>query len=81
MASSSNHLVLVTGVNGFIAARTAEYFLLANYNVRGTVRSHKSEKAIREALSEYVDAGRFETVIVEDITVPGAFDKAVEGSL
>ncbi|KAK9331535.1 hypothetical protein V1520DRAFT_390464 [Lipomyces starkeyi] len=74
---SSKPLVLVTGVNGFIAARTAEAYLLANYNVRGTVRSIKSGKAILEALKEYVRAGRFEVVIVEDITVPGAFDEAL----
>lgn len=79
MAPSSNPLVLVTGVNGFIAARTVEAYLLAGYNVRGTVRSVRSGKGISEALAEYVSAGRFEVVTVEDITVPGAFDEAVKG--
>ena len=74
---SQNSIVLVTGANGYIAARTAEAFLKAGYSVRGTVRSKSSAKDLVDALSEY--AGRFELVEVPDITVPGAFDEAVKG--
>lgn len=79
MASSGRKLVLVTGANGFIAARTCEAFLEAGYDVRGTVRSVSSGGPIQEVLNSYVKTGRFEIVIVPDITETGAFDKAVEG--
>jgi len=79
MASSGRKLVLVTGANGFIAARTCEAFLEAGYDVRGTVRSVSSGGPIQEVLNSYVKSGRFEIVIVPDITEAGAFDKAVEG--
>ncbi|KAF4637385.1 hypothetical protein G7Y89_g685 [Cudoniella acicularis] len=78
-AQTSRELVLVTGANGFIAARTIEAFLEAGYDVRGTVRSEASGVGIQEALKSYVDSGRFEVVVVEDITRSGAFDKAVAG--
>jgi nucleoside-diphosphate-sugar epimerase len=74
---SHNSIVLVTGANGYIAARTAEAFLKAGYSVRGTVRSKSSAKDLLDALSEY--AGRLEIVEVPDITVPSAFDEAVKG--
>ncbi|KAK1753575.1 hypothetical protein QBC47DRAFT_386765 [Echria macrotheca] len=70
-------LVLVTGANGYIAARTVEALLQAGYAVRGTVRSLNSTKEIADALSEYAD--RLEFVTVPDITTAGAFDEAIKG--
>ncbi|KAK4122990.1 NAD(P)-binding protein [Parathielavia appendiculata] len=70
-------LVLVTGANGYIAARTVEAFLKAGFSVRGTVRSLSSANEVMEALSEYAD--KVEFVEVPDITVSGAFDEAVKG--
>jgi nucleoside-diphosphate-sugar epimerase len=72
-------LVLISGVNGYIASRTAETFLKAGYSVRGTVRSLSSGKALQDVLSEYATSGKFELVEVPDITIDGAFDKAVKG--
>ncbi|KAH6843441.1 hypothetical protein B0I37DRAFT_393643 [Chaetomium sp. MPI-CAGE-AT-0009] len=69
--------VLVTGANGYIAARTVEAFLKAGYSVRGTVRSLSSATEVKQALAEY--AGKLEFVEVPDITIPGAFDNAVKG--
>ncbi|VUC33091.1 unnamed protein product [Clonostachys rosea] len=69
--------ILVTGVNGYIAARTAEALLKAGYRVRGTARSFQSAEATRAALSDY--ATQFDVVEVPDITLPGAFDEAVKG--
>jgi nucleoside-diphosphate-sugar epimerase len=74
---SSKGLVLVTGANGYIAARTVEAFLKAGYSVRGTVRSKPSARGLLDALPEYAD--RLEIVEVPDITVPGAYDEAVKG--
>lgn len=78
MASVTNKgLVLVTGANGFIAARTVEAFLDAGYSVRGTVRSIASSKALLDALKHYGD--RFSLSEVPEITAAGAFDEAIKG--
>jgi nucleoside-diphosphate-sugar epimerase len=77
---STKGLVLVTGANGYIAARTVEAFLQAGYSVRGTVRSLDSANTILKALSDYVSKGHLEMVQVADITAPGAFDAAVIGT-
>ncbi len=74
---SSKGLVLVTGVNGFIAARTAEALLAAGFEVRGTVRAQASAKGLRAALAAYGE--RLQIVEVPDMTAAGAFDAAVAG--
>jgi len=74
----SKGLVLVTGANGYIAAKTVEAFLEAGWSVRGTVRSLRSAKPVGDALSQYAD--RLTFAEVPDITVPGAFDEAVKGT-
>ena len=71
-------LVLVTGANGYIAARTIEAFLQAGYSVRGTARSAATTKGLRDALAPYAD--RLEIVEVPDIAAAGAFDEAVKGN-
>ncbi|RDI80118.1 hypothetical protein Vi05172_g9813 [Venturia inaequalis] len=72
-------LVLISGVNGYIASRTAETFLKAGYSIRGTVRSLESGKTLLNVLSEYATIGQLEIVTVPDITVDEAFDEAVKG--
>jgi len=74
---ASKGTVLITGVNGFIASRTAETFLEAGFSVRGTVRRFASGKALQEVLAQY--GSKLELVEVPDITIDGAFDKAVQG--
>lgn len=74
-------LVLVTGANGYIAARTVEAFLREGYAVRGTVRRRSSAEPLLKALSEYVERGLLEIVEVPDIMVPGAFDAAMDGGV
>jgi nucleoside-diphosphate-sugar epimerase len=74
---ASKGTVLVTGANGYIAARTVEAFLNAGYSVRGTVRALSSANEVKKALSEHAD--RLEFVEVPDITIPNAFDEAVKG--
>ena len=73
----SKGLVLVTGVNGFIATRTVEAFLKAGYSVRGTARSKPTTHGLLDSLPEYKD--KIEIIEVPDITAPGAFDQAVKG--
>jgi nucleoside-diphosphate-sugar epimerase len=76
-----NQLILISGVNGFIASQTAKAFLNAGYSVRGTVRSKSSAEGLLRVLQHYVEADRLEVVEVNDITQPGAFDTAVQGPL
>ncbi|KAH7138109.1 hypothetical protein B0J11DRAFT_513605 [Dendryphion nanum] len=76
----SKGLVLISGVNGYIAARTAAHFLDSGYSVRGTVRKASSAQALIDGpLSKYAKDGTFTIAEVPDITVPGAFDTAVKG--
>tara|TARA_R110002003_G_scaffold76_1_gene6988 strand:+ start:63819 stop:64106 length:288 start_codon:yes stop_codon:yes gene_type:complete len=80
-STMSKGLVLITGVNGYIAAVAAKHFLDHGYAVRGTVRKQRSvEDLIDGPLKQYADAGTFTTVEVPDITVDGAFDEAVRGA-
>lgn len=81
MAPTTKGLVLVTGANGYIAARVVEAFLEAGYSVRGTVRSEASGKGLLEALPTYAADGRLELALVPDIVKEGAFDEAVKGEL
>ncbi|KAF2827728.1 putative NAD dependent epimerase/dehydratase [Ophiobolus disseminans] len=75
----SKGLVLITGVNGYIAAVAAKHFLDHGYSVRGTVRKQASVNDLVEGpLKEYANAGTITVVEVPDITVDGAFDEAVK---
>jgi len=81
LPESNGRIVLISGVNGYIASQTAKAFLDAGYSVRGTVRNLSSGENLLQVLEVFVQVGRFEIVEVKDITVNGAFDKAVKGML
>ncbi|OCF31058.1 hypothetical protein I316_07329 [Kwoniella heveanensis BCC8398] len=70
-------LILVTGASGFIASHVAKTFLDEGYNVRGTVRSPSKGEYLVNLFKD--TKGKFEYVIVEDISKEGAFDEAVKG--
>ncbi|KAH6855387.1 hypothetical protein B0I37DRAFT_364801 [Chaetomium sp. MPI-CAGE-AT-0009] len=77
---ASQRLVLITGINGYIAAHTAATFLKAGYTVRGTVRAKTPNvESLVRSLNKYHDGNRLELVEVPDISADGAFDHAVEG--
>lgn len=78
--SSTKDIVLVTGANGFIGARTVEAFLAAGYFVRAAVRSESSASSLFSALPVYASSGYLTTAIVHDISATGAFDDAVQGA-
>lgn len=78
---ASRRLVLITGINGYIAAHTAAAFLKAGYAVRGTVRaSAATSESLLRTLGQYHDGDRLELVEVPDFGLDGAFDRAVQGS-
>ncbi|KAH9918743.1 NAD(P)-binding protein [Epithele typhae] len=69
--------VLVSGANGYIAVWVVKTLLDRGFTVRGTVRAESKGAHLRTL---FADAGdKLELVVVEDITVPGAFDAAVQG--
>lgn len=72
--------ILITGLNGYLAGRTAEAVLMAGYDVRGTVRRHATGDKVKDALTAMgYPEDRVDVVEVPDMTVPGAFDEAVQG--
>ena len=78
IAADSGKIVLVSGINGFIASRIGYDLLKKGYALRGTSRSqHSADALINGAYKEY--KGKVEMVAVPDMTIPGAFDAAVKG--
>lgn len=72
-------LVLVTGVNGFLASHLALNLLKQGYKVRGTVRSQEKADWVTETMSRRYSKGSFEALVVPDISLPGAFDGPIKG--
>ncbi|EKM78750.1 hypothetical protein AGABI1DRAFT_121174 [Agaricus bisporus var. burnettii JB137-S8] len=70
--------ILVTGANGYVAMRIVDQLLNAGYSVRGTIRTLDKSKDLRERFSDFVEAGKLEFSVVEDMTSNGAFDDAVK---
>jgi NADPH-dependent methylglyoxal reductase len=85
-SQQTSHLVLVSGANGFIATEIVLAFLQAGYRVRGTVRSQAKADAwlalpaIAPYTSSFEGIAPLSVVLVEDITISGAFDEALAGA-
>lgn len=79
-AIPKDSLVLVTGVNSYLGSHVADQLLRAGYRVRGTVRSLTKAEGLRALWEKEFGPGRFEAVVVEEMSKPGAFDNAVKGS-
>lgn len=79
--STPAELVLISGLNGFVATDIALAFLEAGYRVRGTVRSQaKADIWLRlPAFGPFIARGQVEVVFVSDIVRPGAFDDVLAG--
>lgn len=76
--TNSQKIVLVTGINGYIAQHIGLQLLEQGYTVRGTTRSVSAkDQLFNEAFKDY--KSQFQHYIVPDITAPGAFDDAVKG--
>ncbi|MCJ1394595.1 hypothetical protein MMC18_007475, partial [Xylographa bjoerkii] len=75
---SDGKIVLVSGINGYIASTIGLDLLKKGYTLRGTSRSaHSADALLKGAYKDYVD--RVQMVSVPDMTIPGAFDEAVKG--
>ncbi|KAL8788941.1 MAG: hypothetical protein Q9195_007057 [Heterodermia aff. obscurata] len=78
-AIAPGSLVLVTGVNGYIASHVADQLIQAGYRVRGTARETSKTAWVSELFDKRYGEGKFEPAIVEDMAEPGAFDEACQG--
>jgi nucleoside-diphosphate-sugar epimerase len=78
-AIPAGDLILITGVNGFIASHVANQCLAAGYRVRGTTRDTNKNAWISTFFSAKYGPGNFELVKVENMTDDGAFDQSVQG--
>ncbi|KAG6008455.1 hypothetical protein E4U21_004477 [Claviceps maximensis] len=72
-------LVLITGATGMIGFKTLTLLLQAGYTVRAAVRTQSSFDKIASLRPVQPHTARLSSFIVPDITVPGAYDEAVQG--
>ncbi|KZF25342.1 NAD(P)-binding protein [Xylona heveae TC161] len=74
----SPKIILITGINGYLASNTGTAVLQAGHILRGTCRSHERVKALLEGpWNQY--QSQIEISIVPDISEVHAFDEAVKG--
>jgi len=78
-AIPKDSLVLITGVNGYIASHVADQLLEAGYRVRGTTRSLSKVESLAKYWEGKFGKGRVEFVEVKDMSHDGAFDESFKG--
>lgn len=79
-AIPKDSVVLVTGANGYIGSHIVDQLLEAGYRVRGTTRDLSKLEALSSLWEKKFGAGRFEGVVVKDMSHEGAFDQAIKGT-
>lgn len=79
--SNASKIILLTGINGYIASHIALQLLQKGYTVRGTSRSPDTPARIlsQPSFTQYasIKPPPLQHIVVPDITIPGAFDTAV----
>ncbi|KAK7060996.1 hypothetical protein VNI00_000731 [Paramarasmius palmivorus] len=71
--------VVVTGASGFNGSWICKAFLDAGYSVRGTVRNKAKGEYLQKLFESH--GGRFDPVVVEDISQLDTFDKVIDGDV
>ncbi|KAK6849125.1 hypothetical protein PG995_012958 [Apiospora arundinis] len=72
-------IVLITGVNGFIASNIADQFLRAGYRVRGATRDPSKNAWLASLFDTKYGHGNFEFAKVTDMEAEGVYDQVVKG--
>ncbi|KIO31202.1 hypothetical protein M407DRAFT_19821 [Tulasnella calospora MUT 4182] len=72
--------VLLAGANGFVTVTILQALLNQGYNVVGTVRSESKIHYLHDKFSKFVDEEMLTFAVVQDITVPGAFDEVLKAN-
>lgn len=76
---NSSKIILLTGINGYIASHIAFQLLQKGYTVRGTSRSPSTpQRLLSNPAFSSISPSSLQHVVVPDITVPGAFTVAVK---
>ncbi|KAH6608428.1 hypothetical protein Trco_001774 [Trichoderma cornu-damae] len=75
----AGELVLLTGGTGMIGFRTLVLLVEAGYKVRAAVRNQAGFDRISKLKPVAPYASQLTSVVVPDITAPGAYDEAVKG--
>jgi nucleoside-diphosphate-sugar epimerase len=73
----SKELILISGASGFIGSHVVDVSLKAGYNVRLTIRKEPQIEELKKLFPAHIS--NIDFVVVPDITVPSAFEKAVDG--
>lgn len=73
-------LVLLTGATGYVGSRVLLDALRSGYHVRITARTpEKAQKVLSNPVIQALSPGeRLTSIVIPDITVPGAFDEALK---
>ncbi|KAI0525544.1 hypothetical protein F5B22DRAFT_642556 [Xylaria bambusicola] len=72
--------ILITGLNGYLAGRTAELLLQEGYRVRGTVRNKLAGQKVKVALCRLgYSADDIEVIQISDICQPEPLELAADG--
>ncbi|CAI7646037.1 unnamed protein product [Penicillium glandicola] len=74
----SGGLVLITGVNGFLASHLALELVKRGYAVRGTVRSPESASWITSAVKTRYPTSKFDALVVPSLSAPGIMDELIK---
>lgn len=78
LSEEGGKIILVTGINGYIATHIGLQLLQRGYRVRGASRSMAARDHLLTGAFKGYEA-QYEHVEVPDITAAGAFDAAVQG--
>ncbi|KAI1746285.1 hypothetical protein F4680DRAFT_455460 [Xylaria scruposa] len=74
--------ILVTGLNGYLAGRTAELVLRKGYRVRGTVRNRQAGEKVKAALLQLgYGSDDIDVLEIPDICRHGSLDSAAAGCI
>ncbi|KAJ5167653.1 aldehyde reductase II [Penicillium canariense] len=71
-------LVLITGVNGFLASHLVLELVERGYAVRGTVRSPESASWITEVVKKRYPTGKINVLVVPSLSAPGIMDDLIQ---
>lgn len=74
-----SELVLLTGINGFIAKHIALELLQKGYRVRGTIRKLEHEESVRAALQKHGADTSGLSFVIADLSQDTGWEEALEG--
>jgi nucleoside-diphosphate-sugar epimerase len=74
----ADRVILLTGVNGYIATHIGLQLLQKGYKLRGTSRSSSAKDHLLQGAFKGYES-QYEHFEVKDMIAPGAFDEAVKG--